>query len=347
VLQTNATPTENMKTGGRDSKQPVIIPPPPLHNKTHPNIPTNTTLPVTNSLRESSSTPVRNSPRASPRGISPISPVEDKQEDNLMTFESVPSQLIAAANHIPFPNNTYPSNISVPGNQPSSMPSRLTGNQTSNLHSDVSSSPRVSDDLIVLDTIKATELMKYQLPSTGPFETDMVIVENRPSPHPPRAVATNDTGEAKRVVNNPAQLSQSSPRQHVSKVSPHISTNQVTAPRSEQLWYRDGFGVSQSDVKCVEAIQLWVKAEMSLAKGDKAVALLAFKKVSGEYYIEYILANNGVGVHYIESLQLALQDPMTAANKAKVTAKRNEAVKRADDLRRDMESDKKLVVQVV
>ena len=48
-----------------------------------------------------------------------------------------------------------------------------------------------------------------------------------------------------------------------------------------------------------------------------------------------------INAHYIDTLQLALQDPMTAANKAKVTAKRNEAIKHADELRRSMESDKR------
>ena len=291
-LQTNATPTENMITGGKDSSQRVIIS--PQHNKTQHSVATNT------APRELSPAPVRHSPRASPRGISPV---EEKQED-LMSFESVSSQLIAAANHTPFPNNkTYSGNLSVTtGNQPSSMPARLTGDQNSNPHSNVSSSPLVSDDLIVLDTVKASELMKHQVPSSnkiGPFEKDMLVVENRASnnnySHSHMAAVTNNTGVATRVTNNPANsntthLSQSSPRQqHVSRASPHISTNQVIATRGDQLWYRDGFGVSHSDVRCVEAMQAWVKAEMSLAKGDKAVALLAYKKVSGEHNIGYVL----------------------------------------------------------
>jgi len=48
-----------------------------------------------------------------------------------------------------------------------------------------------------------------------------------------------------------------------------------------------------------------------------------------------------IDVHYIETLQLALQDPMTPANKAKITAKRNDAIKHANELRRDMESIKR------
>ena len=48
-----------------------------------------------------------------------------------------------------------------------------------------------------------------------------------------------------------------------------------------------------------------------------------------------------ISAHYIESLQLALQDPMTTSNKAKVTAKRNEAVKCADNLKREMESNRR------
>ena len=298
-LQTNATSTENMIAEGRGSNQQVIIPPPPQQNKTQPNVMTNAIPLENNVLREPSPALVRNSPRASPRGISPV---EDKQEENLISFESIPSQLIAAANHNPYPNNIYPRNVSKPGNRPSSMPAHLAGDQNSSphstmSHSNVSFDPQVSDDLIVLDTIKATDLMKHQLPSSGPFETDMLIVEKRTSynsPHPPNRVATNSTGAANMVTNNPvnsntSQLSQSAPPQHVSKASSHISTNQVTASRSDQLWYRDGFGVSQSDVRCVEAMQLWVKAEMSLAKGDKAVALLAYKKVSGEYYAGYLL----------------------------------------------------------
>jgi len=277
---------------GRGSNQQVIIPP-PQQNKTQPNVMTNAIPLENNVLRESSPAPVRNSPRASPRGISPV---KDKQEENLMSFESIPSQLIAAANHNPYPNNMYPSNASKPGNQPSSMPARLTDDQNSNphstmSHSNVSFDPQVSDDLIVLDTIKATNLMKHQLPSTGPFETDMLVVEkiaSYNSPHPPSGVATKSTGAANMVTNR--QLSQSAPpQQHVSKASPDISTNQVTASRGDHFRYRNGFGVSQSDMRCVEAMQLWVKAEMSLAKGDKAVALLAYKKVSGEHYIGYVL----------------------------------------------------------
>jgi len=48
-----------------------------------------------------------------------------------------------------------------------------------------------------------------------------------------------------------------------------------------------------------------------------------------------------ISAHYIESLQLALQGPMTASNKSKVTAKRDEAVKLADELKRNMESNRR------
>ena len=294
-LQTNATPTEKIIIGGRDSSQQPIFPPPPQYNKTQHTVTTATPL-VTNGLREPSPIPVRNSPRASPRGISPV---ENKQEKDLMSFESVSAQLIAAASHNPFPNHKpYPTKLSTNiGKQPSSMPAKLAGdqNQSSNPQSNVDSGSQVSDDLIVLDTLKASKLMKHQLPSSdmiGPFEKDMLVVDrasSNSSPHPPGIVAPSSVGVATRVTNNSttsnaSQFPQSSPRQQpVSKAPSHISTNQTTPLRGDQLAYRDGFGVSHSDVRCVEAIQAWVKAEMALAKGDKAVALLAYKKVSGEH----------------------------------------------------------------
>ena len=325
-LQTNATPTENLIVGVNEhvtNAQPrppnpldapvPTLPHPPRADKPHHNInvATNAMLPATTgSHRTSSPTPVTNSPRA-PRGVSPVA---NNQSEDLMSFESVSSQLIAAANHNPYPTHKpYPNNMlanEIPplsaanqshvhsSVQASLLHSRVNTNAAVATTTTVNSNPQTTEgDLIVLDTLKATEITKMKQESAnkpiGPFEQDMIIVGKDDSstdksyPHHRGVTGTNSGAVVTGMTTNqlaPAHssthTSQSFPQQRHTNTH-HKSSNQIQA---SQLSYRDGFGVSQSDVLCVEAMQMWVKAEMSLAKGDMVVGLLAYKKVSGEHY---------------------------------------------------------------
>ena len=327
-LQTNATPTENLiaGVGGHvtnaqphlqanllDAAVPTLPPPPHPNKPHHDNVITNAMLPAATGSPRASPTPVTSGSNA-PRGIPPVA---NNQNEDLMSFESITSQLIAAANHSPYPTHKlYPSNMlanEIPplsaANQShvhssvlaSSLHSRVNTNAAAAATTTANSNPQTTvDDLIVLDTLKATEITKMKQESInnpiGPFEKDMIIVgkdgssSDKSYPHhrgvmgtnaASGAVVTGMTTNQLAPANSSAHwISQSLPQQYHSN-TPHKSSNQMQAG---QLSYRDGFGVNQSDVLCVEAMQMWAKAEMSLAKGDVAVGLLAYKQVSGEHY---------------------------------------------------------------
>ena len=438
-LHTNATPTENLIAGIGDhgnNAQPHLLsnqqhavvptlPPPPHVNRTH-NIVTNATQPVIRSSKESPAS-ANESPRAPPRKISPPCNADSNNENDLMSFESVSSQLIAAANQNPFPTHKpYPSNMLANEIPPLSAANQPQVHSSSLFHSHANaattnSNPHTSeDDLIVLDTLKAADVMKMrqklpagESPGIGVFEQNMIIVDsNDPSsaetnhsystgvvtsaavddksnpqprgvtgashscstgvvtstavgdksyphpsgvtdrnphstrmvtstttsdnsyphpwgvtgtnphstrvvtsttmsdkfhphpwgvtgtiphstgavtsttmsnkcyPHPWGVTGTGTTANRSAAANSNAQ--HSAPQQHLDNTTMASPKPSNWAP-ANQLLYRDGFGVSQSDVFCVEAIQMWVKAEMSLAKGDMAVALLAYQQVSGEH----------------------------------------------------------------
>ena len=321
-LQTNATPSENLIAGIgghetnaqphpqinlQDAAMPTLPPPPHVSKPHHYNI-TNATLPAATRSPRASPTPVINSPRA-PRGISPVTNTADSNNNNedLMSFESVSSQLIATANQNPFPTHKpYPANMianEIPPLSAANQSHVHSSAQASLLHSHVNantanSNPPTTDDLIVLDTLKATEITKMKQESMknliGPFEQDMIIVDRNDSssdksyPHHGGVTSTNrstavtgaTTNQLAPANTNAHWMSQSFPQQHHNN-TPHKSSNQNQA---SHLSYRDGFGVTQSDVLCVEAMQMWVKAEKSLAHGDKAVGLLAYQRVSGEHY---------------------------------------------------------------
>lgn len=323
-LQTNATPTENLiaGVGGHvTNAQPHLqanpldaavptLPPPPHPNKPHHNFVTNAMLPTAMGSPRASPTPVTSSSSAPRR----VSPVANNQNDDLINFESISSQLIAAANHNPDPTHKpYPSNMlanEIPPLSAANQSHVHSTVQASLLHSRVNtntaatttanSNPQTTEnDLIVLDTIKATEITKMKQESVknliGPFEQDMIIVgkddssSDKSYPYHRGVTGTNSGAVVTGMTTNqlaPANssahwISQSLPQQRHGNTPSHKSSNQMQAG---QLSYRDGFGVSQSDVLCVEAMQMWVKAEMSLAKGDMAVGLLAYKQVSGEHY---------------------------------------------------------------
>ena len=419
-LYTNATPTDNLIVGvsghgntaqphlpAKDAIVPVLPPPPHVDRTHHNNMVTNAMLPATRSSLRALPTPVDNTPSAPPKGTSPVYNADSNNEsEDLMTFESVSTQLIAAANHNPFPTHKlHPSNMLTNEILPLSATNQphvhSSGGQASIFHSHVNatttnSNPQTSEgDLIVLDTLKATDVMKMKQKSlglnhlTGLFEQDMIVVDRNHSstavndtsstnhsssvvvvpstamddksypyprgltttnpstiavvtstnmgdishppatgvtttnhsssigvissttiddkshPHPRRVTTTNHsstvtsiamddkshphpTGLVAGRTNQSAAANtnahHSSPRQHLQSttMSSHRAANQILA---SQLSYRDGFGVSPVDVLCVEAIQMWVKAEMSLAQGDMAVALLAYQQASGEHYL--------------------------------------------------------------
>ena len=331
-LQTNATPSENLIVGVSghvtnaqphlqanplDAAVPTLPPPPHANKPRHDNIVTNAMLPVATRNPRASPTPVTSSPRP-PRGVSPVNNTtadSNNQNEDLMSFESISSQLIAAANQNPFPTHKpYPSNMlanEIPPLSAANQSHVHSSVQASLLHSHVntntttttSSNPQTTDDLIVLDTLKATEITKMKQESMknliGPFEQDMIIVNrndsssNKSHPHHRGITDTNHTysgsvvtgmttNQLAPVNSNAHWISQSFPQQRHGN-TPHKSSNQMQAGHG-QLSYRDGFGVNQSDVLCVEAMQMWVKADMSLAKGDMAVGLLAYQRVSGGHY---------------------------------------------------------------
>ena len=289
-----------------------ILPPPSHPNKSHQNnIVNNNMLPEATRSPRASPTPVANCLRIS-RGISPASNATDSnnKKEDLIVFESISSQLIAAANHNPYPNyKPYPGNAlanEIPPLSTANQPHVHSSNQMSILHPHVNASimnsnAQVADDLIVLDTLKATEITKMKQESLknkiGPFEQDMIVVardsslSDKPGPHHrgvtgtnhfhSEAVVTGVTTNQLAPANSNAQWkSQSLPRQRCNS-TPQKPSNQMQAG---QLSYREGFGVSQSEVLCVEAMQMWVKAETSLAKGDKTEGLLAYQQVSGKHY---------------------------------------------------------------
>ena len=447
-LHTNAIPTENLIAGvgghgntaqphppanPQDVVVPALPPPPHVNRIHHNNMVTNVMLPTTRSPRVSPA-PVDNTPRAPSRGTSPVHNADSNNEgEDLMHFESVSSQLIAAANQIPFPTHKlYPSNMlanEIPPLSAANQPHvHSSGGQASLFHSRVNaaatnSNPQTSevDDLIVLDTLKATEMTKVKQKSlavnnlTGLFERDMIVVDsnhpnsavddipphsslvekvtsvamgNKSHPHPtgvmatnnfssfgtvtstavgdkphlhptavtatnhsstvrivtsttmndkshphPRGVTATNHSSTVGVVNStmndkkshphprgvtatnsstvtstavddkrhphpagvvvdtvnqsaPANTNThySSPRQQLrsTPMASHRAPNQIPA---NQWSYRDGFGVIPADVLCVEAMQMWVKAEMSLAQGDMAVGLLAYQQASGERFM--------------------------------------------------------------
>lgn len=331
---TNTTPTENLIAGvgghgnstqsyplanPQDAVVPALPPPPHVNRTHHNNIVTNATLPTARSPR-ASPTPVNNSPRAPPKGISPVNNADtDNTSEDLMSFESISSQLIAAANHIPFPaNNPYSINNEIPPLSADNKSHVHSSGQHSLLHSHVNttatntanSNPQTVDDLIVLDTLKAKDVLKMKQESgatkdlIGPFEQDMIILDSnnhsndKSNPHPGRVMDTSHShsvGVVTGITTNqlaPANTNahwtwQSASQQHLNTaMASHKSSNQMQVG---QLTYRNGFGVSQSDVLCVEAMQMWAKAEMSLAEGDKAVGLLAYQRVSGEHYYKIII----------------------------------------------------------
>ena len=443
-LHTNATPTENLIVGvgghgniaqphlpanAQDAVVPALPPPPHVNRTHHGNMVTNAMLPTTRSPR-ASPTPVDNTPRAPPKGTAPVYNADSNNEgEDLMLFESVTTQLVAAANQTFPPRKMYPSSMLANEIPPFSAvnQSRVhsSGGQASLFHSRVNaaatnSNPQTSevDDLIVLDTLKATEITKVKQNSlndlTGLFERDMLVVNNNNSnltvndisstshsssigvvtstamndkshPHPTGVTATNHSGvvtsttmddkshphprgvtatnhsssvtsttmndksyphprgvtatnnsstvgvvtsttandkshphprgvaatnhfstvtstamDDKRhphstgvvvtsTINQSAPANTnahySSPRQQPrsTPMASHKAANQI--PAAGQWSYREGFGVTPADVLCVEAMQKWVKAEMSLARGDAAVGLLAYQQTSGEHLL--------------------------------------------------------------
>ena len=290
------------------------LPPPPHPSKPHHNsIVTDTISPAVTRSPRASPTPVVNSSRA-PLGVSPANNTtdsNDKKEDLIM-FESISSQLIAAASHNPYPQAAYKPYLrhmlanEIPPLSSANQPHGHSSNQMSVLHphvntSSTNSNPQVVNDLIVLDTLKATEITKMKQQSfnnqIGPFEQDMIVVgrdsssSDKPGSHHKGVTGTNHshsraivtgltTNQLAPANSNTQWKSQSLPRQSHNS-TPKKPSNQVQAG---QLSYREGFGVSQSEVLCVEAMQMWVKAETSLAKGDKTVGLLAYQQASGEHY---------------------------------------------------------------
>ena len=322
-LQTNATPTENLiaGVGGHvtnaqphlqanplDAAVPTLPPPPNPNKPHHDNVVTNAMLPAATRSPRTSPTPVSSSPRA-PRGISPV----NNQNEDLMSFESISSQLITAANQNPFPTHKpYLSNMlanEIPPLSAADQSHVHSSVQASLLHSHVNtnttattttanSNPQTTeDDLIILDTLKATKMKQQSVKNPiGPFEQDMIIVGRNDAssdkfyPHHKGVMGTNHTHSGTVVTgittnqlapanSNAHWMSQSLPQQRHSNTL-HKSSNPMQAG---QLSYRDGFGVNQSDVLCVEAMQMWAKAEMALAKGDMAVGLLAYQQVSSEH----------------------------------------------------------------
>jgi len=326
-LMTNATPTENLiaGVGGHGNyTQPSLtnpqdgmvaaLPPPPHVDRTYYN---------SNSVTYTRNH--RRSPLPSPKGISPVNnPVSNNKKEDLISFDSISSQLIAAANHDPFPSSKpYPNNMlsnEIPPLSASNQSSVPLSGTASLLHSRVNavtntgnSSPQTSeDDLIVLDTIKATEISKIKQESLGnnligPFEQEMIVVDhNHPSgmsdksyPHPREVTDTNSSQLRGSVVTgattnqltpanpNTLWMWQSSSQQHLG--STEMASDRLSNQMKDgHLSYRDGFGVTKSDVLCTEAIQMWIKAEISLAKGDTAVGLLAYQRVSGEQYLSFV-----------------------------------------------------------